>query len=760
MTCYITSYYDINREKWTNKFQRNFDDYLKTFEPFINLFNKEYCGDDEMIVFIDIKYFEKLQFLINSKPNKSNITLHILNNEIMNELPMWKTLEKERVIMNMESFKNLLGERYIYPEHNYPEYTLINHVKIDIVCRAIKLNLSKHNIFAWVDFGFFAKDINIPNFLLDISNFNLDKINYSLINPIEKIDFDIKYTLLNAPEVIGGFFFLGCKEKMLEYQKLYHETLDYFQNTLQIADDDQHLVLQCVYKNPDLFNFNNKMYGWHKVLKANQKRFINVISFCIWGNDKKYTVGLIENIKLASLFYPDWECWVYIHKLTVNDNYINILQSFKNVKLFIKNDPVVRPTRFMLWRLEPILNRSVKRFISRDIDTRISPREVLAVLDWVKSDKTLHIMRDHPQHYPKILGGMYGVKCSKILNEFEWILDIENYFIKNGENANDQGYLEQILYKSNDDRIIHDEIKKYEGDECRNFGLPFEQNGHFVGCYIYDDESTDAQTANVLLDWLKYNLHNRISNYNITILEALKFISMKIKNIYIIHYTKLVSRKQYMKRELQRNFLDKFFKINWVENFDREIIKDEKIKDSCIFNPDILNRYMTLPEIANGLAHIDTIEKIRDNSNDDNEISIVFEDDTIFKENFIHHLYYILNNLPSDFDSICLGGPSYQVKVPCETLESSIKSHFNSDEILFYKPKTPAPMTLSAMMHTRKAACKISNSQYFKPFSAPSDHNMWVCNIDQCVSLYYAQPFITYESSKTYLFETSMDRGF
>lgn len=738
MTCYITSYYDINREKWTNNFKRSFDDYLKTFEPFISLFNTDYCFDDEMIVFIDSKHYEQLQELINSKP-KSNISVYQLNSEIMNELQMWKTLEKEREIMNLESFRKLLGERHIFPEHNYPEYTLINHSKIDIVCRAIDLNLSKHNIFAWVDFGFFAKDINIPNFLLDISNFNLDKITYSLINPIEKIDFNIEYTLLNAPEVIGGFFFLGSKEKMLEYQKLYHETLDYFQNTLQIADDDQHLVLQCINKNPDLFSFNTKIYGWHKVLKANQKKNINVISFCLWGNEKRYTVGLIENIKLASLFYPGWECWIYIHKPTVNENYINILKSFSNVKIFLKNDPYVRYTRFTLWRLEPIMNLSVKRFISRNTDAIISPREVLAVMDWIKSDKTLHIMRDHPHHYPKILGGMYGVKCSSFTNKFNWLLDIEQYFIENGENVNDQGYLEKTLYYLfSTDRIIHDEIKKYEGDECLNFSLPFERNGHFIGCNIYEDESTDPQTSGVLLDWLACNLPHRISNYNITILDALKFISTKIKKIYIIHYTKLAARKQNMIYELQRNFLDKFFKIYWVDNFDREN------KES-------------LPEIANGLAHIDAIEKIRD-SND--EISIVLEDDTVFKQDFIHHLYYILNNLPQDFDSICLGGPSKLITVPCETLECSIKTHFNSNEIIFYKPTTPAPMTLSAMMHTRKAALKISSSKYFKPFSSPSDHNMWVCNIDKKVSLYYAQPFITYEASKTDLFETSMDRGF
>ena len=50
MTCYITSYYDINRENWENQFSRTFDDYLSTFKPFVTLFDKKFCGDDEMIV--------------------------------------------------------------------------------------------------------------------------------------------------------------------------------------------------------------------------------------------------------------------------------------------------------------------------------------------------------------------------------------------------------------------------------------------------------------------------------------------------------------------------------------------------------------------------------------------------------------------------------------------------------------------------------------------------------------------------------------
>jgi GR25 family glycosyltransferase involved in LPS biosynthesis len=756
MACYITSYYDINRENWKNKFSRTFDDYLSTFRPFITLFDKNFCGDDEMIVFIDAKHFDKVQTLLESHP-PSAITLHVLNTDVMNELPMWRSLEREREIMKSEKFHRLLGERHVFPEHNYPEYTLINHCKIDIVCRAINLSLTKKEVLVWVDFGFFAKPSNIPLQLLDLEHFDLKRVNYTLINPIEKIDFDINYTLLNAPEVVGGFFFLGRREKLLEYQAVYHEVLDYFQNSIEVADDDQHFVLQCVVRRPDLFAFDRKNYGWHKVLKNYQKERTKVITFCLWGNEKRYTVGLIENIKLAGLYYPDWQCWCYIHEPTVNEHFISIIRSFQNVRIILKKDPIVRPKRFMLLRLEPLMSpQIVERFISRDCDTRIQPREVLAVDEWIESDRTVHIMRDHPQHYPRILGGMYGIKCDTNFG-INWIEDVEKYYQENGEDADDQGYLQKTFYASEHSRIIHDEIKRYEGDECRQFPIPYEQDHRFVGCYVYEDGSGDSTTENVLRDYLTMNLPHRLSEYSVGLEEKLRFIASKIKNIYIIHYTKLTKRKANMIRELRRNFLDKFIKIHWVDNFDREDITEEKIKESCIFNADILPRFMTLAEIANGLAHVDTIERIRDSGD---ELSIVLEDDTCFKKDFIHHFYYVLNHLPKHFDSMCLGGPITLQSVPCKMLEIAIKMDFRSEEIIFYRPSTPAPMTLSAILHTKHGIEKIIKSQYFKPFSAPSDHSMWACNIDQRAKLYYAQPFLTFEASKTELFDTSMDRGF
>jgi hypothetical protein len=44
--------------------------------------------------------------------------------------------------------------------------------------------------------------------------------------------------------------------------------------------------------------------------------------------------------------------------------------------------------------------------MSRDSDSRIIPREEEAVRDWLASNKTYHIMRDHPAHCIPILGGI------------------------------------------------------------------------------------------------------------------------------------------------------------------------------------------------------------------------------------------------------------------------------------------------------------------------------------------------------------------
>ena len=304
MNCYVTAFYDIGREKWP-KFKRSFDSYLNAFKPFINLFDKNLCEGDEMIVFIDTRHINELDYILKNK--NTNIKLIPLDEKILNELHAWKTMDIETRNMNNQNFKNLVINRLTFPECIYPKYTLITHCKIDFVTRVIDLNISDKEYFTWVDFGLLSDKSNIPMKLLDLNKLDLNKINFNLINPIYDIYKSINFNLAVAPEIVSGEVFFGRKEKIKEYQKLYHTILDQFQNSLNIADDDQHIAIQCYFENPELFKLHIH-YGWFNFLKVFQKPYLKVISFALWGKNLKYEIGLSEdetNLLTFSSIYKD-----------------------------------------------------------------------------------------------------------------------------------------------------------------------------------------------------------------------------------------------------------------------------------------------------------------------------------------------------------------------------------------------------------------------------------------------------------------------
>ncbi len=51
--------------------------------------------------------------------------------------------------------------------------------------------------------------------------------------------------------------------------------------------------------------------------------------------------------------------------------------------------------------------------MSRDTDSPVFPREVDAVTEWLASNLTFHIMRDHPAHCRFIVGCIIRFEFSK-----------------------------------------------------------------------------------------------------------------------------------------------------------------------------------------------------------------------------------------------------------------------------------------------------------------------------------------------------------
>lgn len=213
-----------------------------------------------------------------------------------------------------------------------------------------------------------------------------------------------------------------------------------------------------------------------------------VISFSIYGDNPKYTTGLINNVLLAEYFYPGWNIYIYFNN-TVPTKILNELSSNKLVKLFDMSNSNIPG---MFWRFLVHDEENVELFIVRDSDSRLSLRESIAVHNWISSNKKLHIMRDHPHHTFKILGGMWGMRVSDIIMSelvIEYLKNIGEVFSYDMREI-DQSFLKDIIYKKYwYSSMIHAEYNRYEFWSKK---FPVERVfSHFVG-EIFDE--SDVRT--------------------------------------------------------------------------------------------------------------------------------------------------------------------------------------------------------------------------------------------------------------------------
>lgn len=248
--CIVTAFLDIGRQSWS-AFTRSLDQYFNNFHPYTKL-------NQEIIVFIDDSLLDVMTLLCKNAPH---IKLIPINRGWMHEhIHAYRQLDREREIMESERFRKLIQHRAHHPECCKPEYNIMQHAKIDFIVYAIQNKLSNAEYYAWSDFGYFQTPTAIPTKPLNLNKFDLEKINFSGISPLTDHDSNILFTLTQAPTRIGGGFFLGKIDLLLQYQKLYHEICRDF-HRMGIVDDDQHVMIQSVFRAPSLIHVWN-LGGW------------------------------------------------------------------------------------------------------------------------------------------------------------------------------------------------------------------------------------------------------------------------------------------------------------------------------------------------------------------------------------------------------------------------------------------------------------------------------------------------------------------
>jgi len=210
-----------------------------------------------------------------------------------------------------------------------------------------------------------------------------------------------------------------------------------------------------------------------------------VISFSLYGDSPKYTIGAIKNSEIHKDIFSDWEMWVYCNDTVPKE----VLKQLEKNNVNIIDTKVDGGRQNSLWRFYPSSDESIDYFISRDCDSRISKRDECAVNEWMSSDKLFHIIRDHPHGHSWVINaGMWGCVGGFIENIK---ISIDEYLIKSkwaSVREVDQWFLKECIYPVvKDYAFVNDEYFNFEGtavpikrdrvlDDFAFIGEPFDEN--------------------------------------------------------------------------------------------------------------------------------------------------------------------------------------------------------------------------------------------------------------------------------------------
>ena len=176
------------------------------------------------------------------------------------------------------------------------------------------------------------------------------------------------------------------------------------------------------------------------------------ISYSLYGSNPRYTDGAIANAKLIKTVYPNWVMRVY-YDSTVPPKLIHQLQA-DGVQLVDMSHSNINK---MSWRFQATENTA--RSCSRDIDSRLSRREAVAVQEWIQSGKKFHVMRDHPSHSSHSISG--GMWCSTTIPNMRALLTN----VTNQAYAQDMNFLKKVIWP-----MAQKSLLQHDSFSCEKFG--------------------------------------------------------------------------------------------------------------------------------------------------------------------------------------------------------------------------------------------------------------------------------------------------
>ena len=131
----------------------------------------------------------------------------------------------------------------------------------------------------------------------------------------------------------------------------------------------------------------------------------NVIAFSLYGDKPRYCEAALENARVAPGLYPGWRCRFYCDLTVPAEIRSGLMAAGAQIVLKAGQDQLYEG---LFWRFHIANDPNVDRYLVRDCDSLVNPREQQAVQAWIESGRHFHVMRDFFSHSELILAGMWG----------------------------------------------------------------------------------------------------------------------------------------------------------------------------------------------------------------------------------------------------------------------------------------------------------------------------------------------------------------
>jgi len=190
-----------------------------------------------------------------------------------------------------------------------------------------------------------------------------------------------------------------------------------------------------------------------------------IISYSLWGSNAMYLHGALMNARQCKEFFPDWKVRIY-HNDSISDDLLVKLRELGVETVLTKPNG----TYGTFWRFYPMFE-DYNYILVRDIDARITWRDVRCVNEWIESGKKFMNIRDHHSHYDwPIIAGMFGTRGGALPLS---LIPIMNKYEIIHQYVSDQVFLARHVW----DYMKHD-VYELGFNECKWMSDTWTVDGH------------------------------------------------------------------------------------------------------------------------------------------------------------------------------------------------------------------------------------------------------------------------------------------